>query len=387
MSGSTKAFKNRAQENRPEENEQGSSDAPWQRSPTTSAAGTTVDRLSVHYEDVKAVEDVSIEIQRGEFLALLGPSGSGKTTVLMSIAGFTEITSGDIRIADTSIVNMPPEQRGLGVVFQGYALFPHLSVEANVAFPLEMAGTDRTEAHERVHKSLATAGLKGLGRRYPSELSGGQQQRVALARALVFDPPLLLLDEPLGSLDKQLRASMQREFRTLHKEVGTTIVYVTHDQQEALAMADRIAVMEDGHIIQLGTPLEVFNDPRSQFVAEFIGDCNFVPITLAERQGDRYIVEVQGYKGELDQSRVRAQERASTLAVRPHHVFFFASDSENGVPAYVADVIFLGEITEYVLELADGSNFRVRHMTHEGDRIARADRVRVGWEWNRASAF
>jgi spermidine/putrescine ABC transporter ATP-binding subunit len=351
------------------------------------AADLAIDRLCVRYRDVAAVEDVSLTIRPGEFLALLGPSGSGKTTVLMSIAGFTTPSSGDIRMGGRSLINVPPEQRGIGVVFQGYALLPHLTVAGNVAFPLEMRGIASGRIAAEVARALETVGLGELGARYPNELSGGQQQRVALARALVFEPSVLLLDEPLGALDKDRRHAMQHEFRALHREVGTTIVYVTHDQQEALAMADRIAVMEQGRIVQIGTPHEIFGAPKSRFVASFIGDCNFLPVSRIERRGQACHVSVQGYEGEIPASSLGTAEEAQLVAVRPHHAALVPLHAE-GVDGHLKDILFMGELTEYVVVLKSGDIFRVRQVTDDAARTrAAGEAVRVSWLWSKTRLF
>ncbi len=224
---------------------------------------------------VAAVDHISIDVERGEFVTFLGPSGSGKTTTLLMIAGFEHPTGGAIELDGHDLVARRPYQRNIGMVFQSYALFPHMTAARNVAFPLRMRRFPRREIRPRAEKMLALVGLGGLAERYPRELSGGQQQRVALARGLVFDPDLLLLDEPLGALDKNLREQMQVEIKRIHREIGTTTIYVTHDQTEAMTMSDRVAVFRNGRIEQAGSPLEVYNRPVNRFVGEFIGDSNF----------------------------------------------------------------------------------------------------------------
>ncbi len=224
---------------------------------------------------VAAVDHISIDVERGEFVTFLGPSGSGKTTTLLMIAGFEHPTGGAIELGGHDLVARKPYQRNIGMVFQSYALFPHMTAARNVAFPLRMRRFPRREIRPRAEKMLALVGLGGLAERYPRELSGGQQQRVALARGLVFDPDLLLLDEPLGALDKNLREQMQVEIKRIHREVGITMIYVTHDQTEAMTMSDRVAVFCDGKVEQVGSPLEVYNRPVNRFVGEFIGDSNF----------------------------------------------------------------------------------------------------------------
>ncbi|NPD17442.1 ABC transporter ATP-binding protein [Xinfangfangia sp. D13-10-4-6] len=245
----------------------------------------SVQGINKRYGTFQALNDVGIDVKRGEFLTLLGPSGSGKTTLLMSVAGFIQPDSGRIMLGAQDITFAAPEKRNFGMVFQGYALFPHLKVRENVAFPLKMRGIRGAAATKSVAEALELVGLADKGERYPRELSGGQQQRVALARAIVFQPHLLLLDEPLSALDTQLRGQLQTELKRLHRAVGLTFIYVTHDQGEALSMSDRIAVMKDGRIVQLGAPSALYNRPANRFVAEFLGVENFLPERLTGRQG------------------------------------------------------------------------------------------------------
>jgi len=243
--------------------------------------------LSKRYGTFQALDQVSIEVNQGEFLTLLGPSGSGKTTLLMSIAGFILPDAGNLSLGGRDISRLPPEKRNFGMVFQGYALFPNMRVADNVRFPLLMRGEKGPSADKKVADALALVGLADKGKRYPRELSGGQQQRVALARAIVFQPHLLLLDEPLSALDTQLRGQLQSELKRLHRTVGLTFIYVTHDQSEALSMSDRIAVMKDGRIEQVGTPHELYETPANRFVAEFLGVENFLPPSLTGLVGMR----------------------------------------------------------------------------------------------------
>src|SRR5580658_6506385 len=243
--------------------------------------------LEKRYGSVGAVCGVSLDIRSGEFLTLLGPSGSGKTTTLMMIAGFETPTGGDIAIDGTSVVAMPPYRRNIGMVFQNYALFPHLTVADNIGFPLKQRGVGKAERAKLVGEALELVHLPGYGERYPRQLSGGQQQRVAFARAIVFKPRLLLMDEPLGALDKQLRENLQLEMRRLHADLGITFIYVTHDQEEALIMSDRIAVMNEGRIVQLGKPEQLYDRPCDQFVASFIGESNFFPCVVLGIEEDR----------------------------------------------------------------------------------------------------
>lgn len=233
-----------------------------------------VRNLSVNYGEVKALDDISLCVDPGAFVSILGPSGSGKSTLLGVLAGFVAPTAGSTLLGSRDITAMTPQDRGLGVVFQHYALFPHMTVEQNVAFPLHSRRTPRDEVRERVDRAVALVGLTAQAGRRPAQLSGGQQQRVALARALVYEPSILLLDEPLGALDRRLREQMQAELKDLHERVGSTFVYVTHDQEEAMSMSDVVVVMRDGQIEQQGAPRSLYDQPRNAFVANFVGDCN-----------------------------------------------------------------------------------------------------------------
>ncbi len=250
-------------------------------------ASVVLSGIEKRFDNVGAVRGVSLDIRSGEFLTLLGPSGSGKTTTLMMIAGFETPTAGDIAIDGRSVVAIPPHRRNLGMVFQNYALFPHLTVADNIGFPLKQRGIDRATRVRLVAESLELVRLPGYQARYPRQLSGGQQQRVALARSIVFHPRLLLMDEPLGALDKQLRESLQLEMRRLHADLGITFIYVTHDQEEALTMSDRVAVMHEGLIAQVGTPEDLYDRPCDRFVASFIGESNFLGGRGARWRGRR----------------------------------------------------------------------------------------------------
>ncbi|MGE0724435.1 MAG: ABC transporter ATP-binding protein [Alphaproteobacteria bacterium] len=262
------------------------------------------------------VRNLDLDIVRGEFLTLLGPSGSGKTTTLMMLAGFETPTAGEIMVEDRAITRVPPHRRDIGVVFQSYALFPHLSVADNVAFPLSVRGVAREETRRRVADALAMVRLPGFGDRQPAHLSGGQQQRVALARALVFAPRIVLMDEPLGALDKQLREEMQLEIKHLHERLGLTVVYVTHDQGEALTMSDRVAVFRDGAIAQLDTPERLYEAPGSAFVARFVGESNMLAGTVEHRDGTSCRVRL------ADGTTLAAQAGPAPVVGRPALVVF-----------------------------------------------------------------
>nr|WP_232372118.1 ABC transporter ATP-binding protein [Acuticoccus mangrovi] len=271
------------------------------------------------YGSAIAVNDVTLKVPGGQFLTLLGPSGSGKTTILMTIAGFSTPTAGDILLDDAIITPLPPEKRNFGMVFQGYALFPHLDVAHNVAFPLRVRGITGAEAEAKVSHALDLVQLGHLKDRLPRQLSGGQQQRVALARALVFDPAVLLLDEPLSALDKKLRADLQWELKAIHERVGTTFIYVTHDQEEALSMSDRIAILNDGQIAQLGSPTELYEAPATRFVADFLGKSNFIEGRTVRQDGSDLVYQAGG--GEFRQANSTGSGGEPILvALRPEKI-------------------------------------------------------------------
>jgi putative spermidine/putrescine transport system ATP-binding protein len=288
--------------------------------------------LSKHYGPVIAVDRVSLDVPRGQFLTLLGPSGSGKTTILMAIAGFVEPTAGEVLLDAQPITHLPPEKRNFGMVFQGYALFPHLTVAENVAFPLTVRRTPAAEVATRVGEALDLVQLGSLRDRHPRQLSGGQQQRVALARALVFRPHLLLLDEPLSALDKKLRAELQWELKQVHRRVGTTFLYVTHDQDEALSMSDQIAIVRDGRIVQAGPPRLLYEAPATRFVADFLGKSNFIPGKVEALDGARFIYAAGG--GRYVQAaggRAPRPGEPVLVALRPEKISIDADASEGAI--------------------------------------------------------
>src|SRR5438132_492580 len=266
-----------------------------QSTDTAKASGARLElrNLSIAFAGVRAVDDVSLDVPTGAFVSLLGPSGSGKTTTLNLIAGFLTADAGDILLDGRSVADVPSHKRNIGMVFQSYSLFPHMTVAENVAFPLRMrTKLSRQEARRRVADMLALVQLSHLSARYPRQLSGGQQQRVAMARALVSHPRLLLMDEPLGALDKKLREQMQFEIKRIHRTVGTTVVYVTHDQSEALTMPDIVVVMHQSRIAQVGAPRALYDAPANLFVADFLGDSNLLPGTIIQASGDECVVEL-----------------------------------------------------------------------------------------------
>jgi putative spermidine/putrescine transport system ATP-binding protein len=288
----------------------------------------TLRNLTKRYGPITAVDAVNMSIARGEFVTLLGPSGSGKTTILMTIAGFVQPSEGDVLLDDEPITPLPPERRQFGMVFQGYALFPHLSVIENVAFPLRVRGVPRAETERRAREALALVKLGGLEQRLPRQLSGGQQQRVALARALVFRPHLLLLDEPLSALDKKLRGELQDELKSLHRQVGLTFIYVTHDQEEALSLSNRVAILHGGKLIQVGTPGELYERPTTRFVADFLGKSNFIAGRLVERGRDAFRYAIGAHT--FVQAGAAAGDGSDVLiALRPEKI----AVTVNGAPA------------------------------------------------------
>jgi putative spermidine/putrescine transport system ATP-binding protein len=319
-----------------------------------------VDRLWKRYRsDAYVVQNVSFDLRPGEFLTLLGPSGSGKSTTLLMVAGFETPTQGAIRVDGVDIAGRLPEHRNFGVVFQGYGLFPHMTARENVEFPLRMKGAAAAERRKRAGEMLEKVGLAAFTDRKPRELSGGQQQRVALARALVFEPDALLLDEPLGALDRKLRETMQLEIKEIQKRVGISILFVTHDQDEAMMMSDRIAVMQDGRIAQLGTPPDVYLHPATPFVAGFLGETNMLPGVLCGSEGAHAVVRFAG--GAIGHARlprdgaVPVEGESVVVALRPERVRFLAA-SEGSAPAlagFVASHAFLGRSARYVVQLPD----------------------------------
>ena len=306
----------------------------------TSALPIHINSLTKKYGSMYALDSVDLEIKSGEFLTLLGPSGSGKTTLLMAIAGFNRPDSGSIKFADQEMILTPPHQRGVGMVFQSYALFPHMTVAENIGFPLKLRGVSVAERAERVTQALDTVQLSGLGDRNIDQLSGGQRQRVALARAFVFKPRILLMDEPLSALDKKLREQMQIELKHLHEQLGVTTVYVTHDQREALTMSDRIAVINNGQIAQIGTPRVIYNQPANAFVADFIGESAILPL-VCETAGELL------FKDQIVVTDHQAQPGSKwSLVIRPERLFV----DQDGTANTQQSIIFAGEVKEFVFQ-------------------------------------
>ncbi|MDM7458163.1 MAG: ABC transporter ATP-binding protein, partial [Paracoccus sp. (in: a-proteobacteria)] len=331
-------------------------------------------------------------IDRGEFLTMLGPSGSGKTTCLMMLAGFETATHGQIRLDGRPINQVPPHKRGIGMVFQNYALFPHMTVGENLSFPLEVRGMGKAERKDRIMRALDMVQMNDFANRRPAQLSGGQQQRIALARALVFDPKLVLMDEPLGALDKQLREHMQFEIKHLHEKLGITVVYVTHDQGEALTMSDRIAVFNDGRIQQLAAPAELYEAPENSFVAGFIGENNALQGTIEELHGDKALVRLDD-GGMIDATAVNIREKGqrTTISIRPERVEFKPEMMPPGahtIEASVQEVIYMGDILRARLAVAGSDNFVMKMRNTIGQtRLDPGQTIRIGWHPQDARAL
>jgi putative spermidine/putrescine transport system ATP-binding protein len=331
---------------------------------------------------ILVVKELDLDIRRGEFLTLLGPSGSGKTTTLMMLAGFETPTHGSIELDGRPLGNVPPEKRNIGMVFQNYALFPHMTVAENLAFPLEVRRQPKAEIQGRVARALEMVQLGAYGTRRPAQLSGGQQQRVALARALVFEPKLVLMDEPLGALDKQLREQMQLEIKHIHQRLGVTMVYVTHDQSEALTMSDRIAVFNNGLIQQLARPSDLYEQPANSFVAQFIGENNTLSGRVLEVNGSGCLVEVDGARITALAVRVPGPGAPTTLSLRPERVRINPPDGRchNLFEAQVEELIYLGDHTRARVRVCGSSDFIVKVPNAEGvPAIAAGSTIWVGW--------
>jgi len=355
------------------------------------SAAVRLDSLTKRYDGKAVVDNVSLQIEPGNIVALLGPSGCGKTTCLRMIAGLVEPTLGEVFVNESNITKVPVHRRNIGMLFQNYALFPHLSVAQNVAFGLQMRGVNTADIGTRVNQALALVQLTQLGDRLPAQLSGGQQQRVALARALVIEPSMLLLDEPLGALDKGLRESMQVELRGLQQRLGLTTVMVTHDQDEALTMADTIVVMRDGRLEQVGSAAEIYQRPSTQFVANFIGASNMFVGQVERSNGES--LEVKTASGiRLLVSGKATSNATATVSVRPEAIALEAGnggeagDGVNTVRAQVDEIVYRGFISHYYLRLADGQQMVVFRQNQGNDgKPAHAKGDQVVARWNTSS--
>jgi spermidine/putrescine ABC transporter ATP-binding subunit len=348
-------------------------------------AAVSLTGLERRYGRIAAVAGVSLDVRSGEFLTLLGPSGSGKTTTLMMIAGFETPTAGDIAIDGASVVAVPPYRRNIGMVFQSYALFPHLTVAENIGFPLKQRGVPKAERSKLVDDALALVQLPGYGARHPRQLSGGQQQRVALARAIVFKPRLLLMDEPLGALDKQLRETLQLEMRRLHADLGITFIYVTHDQEEALTMSDRIAVMNEGLVAQIGRPEDLYDRPSNRFVASFIGESNFLSAVVRGVEEGVVVAECHGATIRAVTPTRPADGETVMLTTRPERLCFAdgaraSTALQNRLSVTVREAVFAGERCRYVLHAVDGTAIVLKEPSSAAiRRRAVGERAEIAW--------
>ena len=333
----------------------------------------------------RVVEHLDLDIERGEFLTLLGPSGSGKTTTLMMLAGFEAPTAGEILLEGRSIAKLPPHRREIGMVFQHYALFPNMSVAENVGFPLSVRRIPKSEIDTRVDRALAMVQLRALRDRSPAQLSGGQQQRVAVARALVYEPKLVLMDEPLGALDKQLRGELQLEIRRLHRELGVTMVYVTHDQGEALTMSDRIAVFHQGRIQQIGTPEAIYEHPANAFVARFIGENNRVTGTVERIDGGCCTVRVNGgvLSGTLGAALVPGDP--ALVSVRPEQIVLGDAPADCALDGTLAEAIYLGDHVRLRIAVRDLGDIVVKSDAAHAPAVGA--QVRLGWRTQDCRVF
>ena len=330
------------------------------------------------------VKDLNLSMPKGEFLTMLGPSGSGKTTCLMMLAGFETATHGDIRLDGNSINNIPPHKRGIGMVFQNYALFPHMTVAENLSFPLEVRKIDKSEREKKVKRALDMVQMGAFGGRRPAQMSGGQQQRIALARALVFEPELVLMDEPLGALDKQLRETLQFEITNLAHELGITVVYVTHDQTEALTMSDRVAVFDDGRIQQLAPPDKLYEEPENSFVAQFIGENNTLEGVVKEIKNGVALVQLDG-GGLIDAKPINVSQpgERTRVSIRPERVEYNKdrmNPDAHTLKAEVLEFIYMGDIFRTRLRVAGTDNFVVKTRNAPDQvRLKPGQQIEIGW--------
>ena len=348
------------------------------------------DKVDKSYDGkVLVVKDLNLDIPEGEFITMLGPSGSGKTTCLMMLAGFETPTNGEIYLDGNPISNIPPHKRGIGMVFQNYALFPHMTVYENLAFPLRVRKIDKDEADKKIGKAMSMVSLSGFENRMPGQLSGGQQQRVAVARALVFDPAVVLMDEPLGALDKNLRESMQYEIKHIHESIGVTVVYVTHDQGEALTMSNRIAVFNDGKVQQLSSPDQLYEKPVNSFVAEFIGENNTFAGEVTEISKDKCKVRVKDGDILANPISVKSKGEKTTVSIRPERALINPKDKmDNNHKGKIEEVIYHGDHTRVRISLLGNSEFILKvPNSSENLEIKLGNIINIGWNSHDARAL
>ncbi|WLR93251.1 ABC transporter ATP-binding protein [Shinella zoogloeoides] len=359
-----------------------------------SSSSLTVQKLSKHYGDFVALAETDLIVADGEFLTLLGPSGSGKTTLLSLVAGLARPDGGAVLIGSDDVTYSAPHLRDIGVVFQNYALFPHMTILENIAFPLKMRKVEAGEAKRRAHEALEMIRLPHIAQRYPRELSGGQQQRVALARCMVYRPSIILMDEPLGALDKKLREHMQLEIKRIHRELGATIIYVTHDQEEAMTMSDRICLMNSGRIEQLGTPGDLYFRPQTLFVADFLGESNLLPAKVEAVKGGEIAVAigVNGVRGRALADGRLAPGATVHIMIRPQNLSIAPAGAADGakLQATVTDVMVTGSLTKVYMKAAEEglpdlvAAFPTRA---SGETFRMGDRVALAWHGTDAVAI
>lgn len=357
-----------------------------------SSSSLTVQKLAKRYGDFIALAETDLTVTEGEFLTLLGPSGSGKTTLLSLIAGLSRPNNGAVIIGNKDVTYSAPHLRDIGVVFQNYALFPHMTILENIAFPLKMRKIGAEEARKRAEEALEMIRLPHIAQRYPKELSGGQQQRVALARCMVYRPSIILMDEPLGALDKKLREHMQLEIKRIHRELGATIIYVTHDQEEAMTMSDRICLMNSGKIEQLGTPADLYFRPKTLFVADFLGESNLLPAIAGCAQDGQMDVEI-GPRRVMAQALANDEVPAGDaihVMIRPQNLAIDRTGAEDLIGAIVSDVMVTGSLTKVYMNAVDAglpalvAAFPTRL---NGDRYRIGDKVALSWQGGDAVAI
>ncbi|WP_287883686.1 ABC transporter ATP-binding protein [Paracoccus sp. (in: a-proteobacteria)] len=343
-------------------------------------AGISIREVVKRYGAFVAADRISLDIEPGEFITLLGPSGSGKTTLLNLLAGFQSLDGGQILVDGRPIQNVPVHRRGFGMVFQSYALFPNMTVAQNVGFPMRMARIDRETTDRRVAETLEMMRLSDHAGKLPAQMSGGQQQRVAIARAIVMRPRVVLMDEPLSALDRRLRESIQIELRELHQAIGSTILFVTHDQSEALTMSDRIAVMDAGHIVQVARPAEIYRRPQSRFVAGFVGESNLIDAQVLGRNGRVLTLRTPGGHDFEAESRHGVSADSATVLIRPERIAIHAAPAPATLPATVTSALFLGEVLRIEVVLDDGQRLLIRCPDIAGRDLPEVGtQVHVGW--------
>lgn len=341
--------------------------------------------ISMRYGETTVLESTDLQVNAGEFLTLLGPSGSGKSTLLNLVAGYIEPVTGTIHIGERDVTRLAARRRNIGMVFQNYALFPHMNVRENIAYGLSVRGVSKSECERRVSEVLSLMQLEDFADRPIQKMSGGQQQRVALARALVIEPDVLLMDEPLSALDKQLRRTMQLEIRRLHRQHGRTTIYVTHDQEEALVLSDRIAVMDHGCIQQVGSVDDLYDRPVNSFVAGFIGESNLLEIEVTSVSAAIAAIDVEAFRKSLSVPAGRGVEPgcAARLLIRPEHIIFEPEGSQ--IPAEITEVVYLGELSQYTLQLENGRTLTARQITDRS--LQTGTKVGISWKPEHARAI